>query len=679
MYKAITGFVSIVVVLAAIVVLGTFQPNLLQNKNASHTHSQQPNGPVGVGASGNAGPQPAATYGPPIAGVTTGQATKHDVSPALRDIPIPPVTQPVTITESGRPESEGGDNDAIPRPVLPQITDPVRQAGFGQGAVQIQALTPFLDFEGVGNVNGVYPPDTTGDVGPNNYVQWVNLSFQIFNKSGVSLLGPVAGNSLWTGFGAPCEPTNDGDVQVLYDSLADRWVMAQFTASNPYGECIAVSTTSDPTGTYNRYFFQFSATVLYDYPKLGLWPDGYYLTANRFTSLYLGASAIALDRASMVAGSAAAYQEFQTSTSYGPLVPASLNGSTLPLVGEPAFLAEIGSAALHLWQFHVDWKDPASSTFTGPASLPVAAYNQLCNGTRSCIPQPGTSVRLDGIGDRLMQRLQYRNFGSYEALVVNHAVNAASSGQTAGVRWYEIRDPNGSPAIYQQGTWSPDATDRWMGSIAMDQDGNIALGYSLANRGGSIYPSIGFTGRLATDPLGVMTQGETTLVSGTGSQTGSASRWGDYSSMVLDPSDNCTFWYTNEYLTTTGTAPWRSRIGSFKFPSCGTSPTATVTPTSTGTATPTGTPTQTATPTATVTPTSTGTATATATGTPTQITAPTATVTPTSTGTATATATGTPTQTTAPTATVTPTSTGTATATALPPPKFVIWLPYVAK
>ncbi len=284
----------------------------------------------------------------------------------------------------------------------------------------------------------------------------------------------------------------------------------------------------------------------------------------------------------------------------------------------------------------------------GPVSLTVAPYNELCPTTRNCIPQPGTSVGLDGLGDRLMQRLEYRNFGAYEALVVNHSVNAASSGMTAGVRWYEIRNPNSGPVIYQQGTWAPDANNRWMGSVAMDQNGDIAVGYSLSSS--SVYPSVAYTGRLASDPLGLLNPGETILFAGTGSQTGSADRWGDYSNLVLDPVDNCTFWYTNEYLATTGTAPWRTRIGSFKFPSCGTTAA-----TSTPTFTPTATRTLTATPTSTNTPTVT----------------PTATRTPTATPTATRIPTRTPTNT--PTATSTPTITAT-----LPKgPTFTIWLPVI--
>jgi hypothetical protein len=455
-----------------------------------------------------------------------------------------------------------------------------------------------VDFEGVGNIDGVYPPDTNGDVGPNHYVQWVNLHFQIWNKSGASLYGPAAGNTLWSGFGGACQSQNAGDPVVLYDPIADRWLMSQFTSSNPYGECIAISQTPDPMGAWYRYFFQLSTSVFYDYPHLGVWPDGYYMSANRFGTIsYKGASAIVFDRAKMLNGQPATYQEKQIGSSYGTLLPSDLDGTNLPPAGEPNFFAAKGSSTLDLWKFHVDWATPGNSTLTGPTRLAVAPYNQLCASTRNCVKQPGTSVGLDGLGDRLMHRLAYRNFGDHEALVATHNVNAVTSGTQAGVRWYEVRNPNSAPVIYQQGTLAPDANNRWLGSVAMDQSGNIALGYSVAST--SVYPSIRYTGRLAGDPLNQMSQGETTLVTGGGSQTGTGYRWGDYAMMAVDPADDCTFWFTTEYIQSTGTAPWKTHIGSFKFPTCGG---VVPTPTNTPTPGPTAPPTATAIPTATATP-----------------------------------------------------------------------------
>ncbi len=528
---------------------------------------------------GRASPEPDEVSRPETeaaTGVIVGTDMTHDVSQPLRDV-TPPPDRPVTsIREMGEPGQTREEEGRVIRPG-PPVEDPVVQRSFGGAPNSPTSLgmpTPLNSFEGVNNIDGVYPPDTNGDVGPEHYVQIVNLHFQIFDKKGNSVFGPASNNTLWQGFGAPCETRNDGDPIVLYDALADRWLLSQFTAAAPYGECVAVSVNGDPTGAYYRYFFQFSTTVFYDYPKLGVWPDGYYLSANRFGgNMFLGASAIVLDRASMLDGQAATFQEFQTTSTYGALMPADLDGVNLPPAGSPDFFAEIGATALHLWSFHVDWATPANSTFAGPTSLTVAAWNQLCANTRNCLPQPGTSQRLDAIGDRLMNRLVYRNFGDRQSLVVNHTVDAGS-GQ-AGVRWYEIRDAGSGWSIYQQGTYAPAGTEsRWMGSIAMDHDGNLALGYSVSSS--SVYPSIHYTGRLVSDPLGDMSQGEATLIAGSGSQTGSAARWGDYSMMTVDPIDDCTFWYTTEYLQTTGTAPWRTRIGSFKFPSCSLGPRGTL-------------------------------------------------------------------------------------------------------
>jgi hypothetical protein len=602
------------------------------------------------------GPQPVGAVGTPVVvtadtgdvvdgNVIVGAAVKQDVSPALRDIPIPPVVQvpDSQVREMGEPGETGEKEGVGPEIERAQTQDSVVQTAVGNAP---QALTAGVNFDGVTNLDGVYPPDTNGDVGPNHYVQMVNLHMQIFNKSGTSLLGPIPANQIWSGFGGSCQTRNDGDPVVLYDPIADRWILSQFTAANPYGECVAVSTTSDPTGSYYRYFFQFSTTIFYDYPKLGVWPDGYYLSANRFSgNTFSGGSAIALERDKMLLGQTARFVQFNTSSSYGTLLPSDLNGSNVP-TGEPNFFAEIGSTALHLWKFHIDWTTTSNSTFTGPTSLTVATYNVLCSTTRNCVPQPSTSVKLDGLGDRLMHSLAYRKFSDHESLVVSHNVNAASSGTQAGVRWYEIRDPNGTATLYQQGTYAPDTTNRWLGSLAMDKDGNIGLGYSASST--SVYPGIRYTGRLATDTLGQMTQGETTMIAGSGSQTGTGYRWGDYAMMAVDPSDDCTFWFTTEYIPSTGTAPWKTRIGSFKFPSCGASG---------GTATFTPTPTNTSTPTSTSTPTKTSTSTNTPTVTPTPTGSNTPTVTPTASNTPTATNTPTPSST--PTNTPTPTYTST--------------------
>ncbi|MEK6226823.1 MAG: IPT/TIG domain-containing protein, partial [Chloroflexota bacterium] len=411
------------------------------------------------------------------------------------------------------------------------------------------------------------PPDPNGAVGPNHYVQTVNTSFAIFNKTGTVLYGPVATNTLWAGFGGGCQIDNDGDATVVYDPIADRWVINQFAVTTTlYLNCVAVSQTSDPTGAYYRYSYLYSNFP--DYPKLGIWPDGYYISFNMFAggATFNGGAACSYDRAKMLSGLTAAQICFFTSNLYGGLLPATLDGRRLPPAGAPNYFVALTlglTSTLFYWKFHADFATPANSTFSGPNSLGVAAYAKACNGG-TCIPQSGTNQKLDSLADRLMYRLAYRNFGDHESLVVNHSIVAGSS---VGVRWYELRVSGGNLSVYQQGTYAPDAMYRWMGSAAMDQAGDIALGFSVSSS--STHPAVDYTGRLAGDALGTMTQGEGSVIAGLGSQNGGLSRWGDYSSLSIDPVDDCTFWYTNEYLKANGRFNWSTRIASFKFPSCG--------------------------------------------------------------------------------------------------------------
>src|SRR5256884_463120 len=330
--------------------------------------------------------------------------------------------------------------------------------------------------------------------------------------------------------------------------------------------CMAVSTTSDATQSYYRYEFSFGSNTP-DYPKLAVWPDAYYWTANTFSgpTTFVGANPCAFDRATVLSGGPANAICMQQNRSVDSLLPADLDGTTPPPTGEPNFyLQMVAPSNLNLFKFHVDFTTPANSTFTGPTAIPVASFSEAC-GRGTCIPQPGTMQQLDSLGDRLMFRLAYRNFGDHESLVVNHSVTAGSS---VGVRWYEIRSPNATPTVFQQGTFSPDSQYRWMGSIAMDQSGDIAVGYSASSS--SNFPAVRYTGRVPSDPAGTM-ESENSIIEGTGSQTNGngGSRWGDYSSMSIDPVDDCTFWYTNEYLTTNGSFNWKTRIASLKFTSCG--------------------------------------------------------------------------------------------------------------
>jgi subtilase family serine protease len=526
------------------------------------------------------GQRPGESAGRASAAPVIVTADRHDQSPRLRDL------------APGRPPLGEQVKEREPRwRRVSRHPSGLRADSIVQSAPATVVIpTPGQSIEGVGNENGVLPPDTNGDVGPNHFVQWVNLSFAVYSKGSSTtppalLYGPAPANTLWTGFGGPCETRNDGDPIVRYDHIADRWVMSQLAIPNsffgiflfaPFYQCIAVSATPDPLGAYYRY--QFSFDKLNDYPKLGVWSDGYYMTMNQFSGISLqfaGQGVVAYDRDRMLAGlpaSAIYYDLASVDMNLGGMLPADLDGPPPP-AGSPAYFVQVDDDAwgaepdqLQLWKFHADWTNPALSSFTRAAELPTAPFDSdLCSYSRNCITQPGTTAKVDAMSDRLMYRLQYRNFGTHESLVVNHTVDADSSDH-AGVRWYEIRNPGTSPIIFQQGTYAPDLDNRWMASAAMDSAGNIALGFSVS--GPVTFPSIRYTGRLAGDPPNVMTLGEADLMVGSGSQLHTTGRWGDYSALVVDPVDDCTFWYTQEYYAVTSEAGWQTRIGSFSLPNC---------------------------------------------------------------------------------------------------------------
>lgn len=503
------------------------------------------------------------------------KAVKFDVSPPLRSIK-PIVGGTKKAADDIGPGGPVGDTR--------HDRDGALQSTHGIGVFSRQDAIPGTgaNFDGMGGL-GSTPPDPNGDIGPNHYVQMVNSRFQIFTRAGVSVFGPANINTLFAGFGGPCQTENAGDPVVVYDQLADRWLLSQFSDSTgPFFNCVAVSTSGDPTGTYNRYAF--SAPTFPDYPKYGVWPDGYYLTTRESGGGVLGM--YALERAEMIAGNPAArsvrFTVPEVGGGVGPngLLSADLDGSTLPPPGSPNYLVGsrddgVGAAsdALILYKFHVDWVTTGNSTFTGPMILPTAPFDSIfpCTPTsRQCIPQPGTATKIDILSYRQRPtfRLAYRNFGTHESLVTSQSVEASAG--VAGMRWWEIRSPNISPAIFQEGTYAPGVTDgihRWMGSIAMDKRGNMALGYSVSDAT-AVFPGIRFTGRLSTDPLGQMPQGEGTIIDGGGVQTSSGSRWGDYTSMNVDSTDDCTFWYVNQYYATTSTNAYRTRIASFRFPNC---------------------------------------------------------------------------------------------------------------
>lgn len=513
----------------------------------------------------------------PIPEIST--SAKFDISPPLRSM------RPDVSTKAKKAEDDKGADGPVGN--FEHSPDGALQREHGVGAFSSNDLIPetIANFAGMGGL-GSTPPDPNGDIGPNHYVQMVNSRFQIFTRAGVSVFGPTNINTLFSGFGGPCQTENAGDPVVLYDQFADRWLVSQFTDSvGPFFNCVAISSTGDPTGTYYRYAFETPAFP--DYPKYGVWRNAYFLNTRENGGGVLGN--LALEREAMIAGNPVArvvrFTVAQGAAGPNGLLPADVDGFGLPPVGAPGYFVGtsdngIGAPAdaVQLYRFNVDWANIAGSTFTGPISMPTAAFDSIfpCTPTsRQCIPQPATTTKIDILSYRQRPtfRLAYRNFGTYQSLVTLQSVEASTG--MAGMRWWEIRDPAGTPFIHQEGTYGPGATDgihRWMGSIAMDRLGNMGMGYSVSNGNvvgqGEVYPGIRYTGRLVGDPLGTMPQGEGVIANGGGSQLSTGNRWGDYTSMNIDPLDDCTFWYTNQYYITTSNTAYATRIASFKFPNC---------------------------------------------------------------------------------------------------------------
>jgi hypothetical protein len=476
------------------------------------------------------------------------------------------------------------------------------------GASRIRALqipAPLANFEGLSNQDNfniyggrVNPPDPVGDIGPNHYVEMINLVWAAYDRQGALLLGPLPIGSLWSGFAVPdCDDTS-GDPIVLYDQLEDRWVLSQFTTNGPeYWNCVAISVTGDPTGSYYRYAFS-TGLNFPDYPKYGNWKKSYVITTREFgPTVEYGIGVYALEKAKMLVGDPTARVVSFFLDGNDPdvlplvgdgLLPADIDGekqpkedAAIPIVGTQDDGAGYGATfdALNIWDLKIKWSSTPVSSLELNTQLPTAAFDSIfpCAPTsRDCLPQPGIvnpAQYLDILSyrQRPTWRLAYRNFQTYESLVTNQSVEAVPG--VAGARWYEIRrNGSGTYSIYQQGTYAPgDGVHRWMGSIAQDKNGNMALGYSVVN-GTTVFPGIRYTGRLAGDPLGQMPQGEGIVINGSGVQTTTNSRWGDYTSMNVDPVDDCTFWYVNEYYTAAGQASsaagWQTRVASVKLPGC---------------------------------------------------------------------------------------------------------------
>jgi len=425
--------------------------------------------------------------------------------------------------------------------------------------------TLLASFDGANNVNNVAPPDCDGDVGPNHYIEVVNCHFSIFDKAGNLVIGPVNNTAMFTGL---YYNVNSGDAVVLYDEVENRWIFTQFALPNypsgPFFEMVAISQTGDPLGSYYRYQFQF--TYMPDYPKLGVWPDGIYMSSNNFSGGGgVGTGAACFDKAAMYAGSPTAqmvYFSLPNSNEAWAVLPSDCDG-TYPPAGTPNFFSWLSNGHIRIYGFHVDWTTPSNSTYTQLVTIPVSAYT----GYVPDIPQKGTTFKLDPISGRLMFRLPFRNFGTHWSMVCNATVNVNGH---AGIRWWELQNTGTNPAnwtIYQESTYSPDNNGRWMGSIAIDSLNNIALGFSLS--GDNKYPSVYYTGRLGSDPLNTMSIAESSIIDGGGSQTcliGGRPRWGDYSAMSADPVVPGKFWYTQEYYkTSTASWAWWARVGAFAF------------------------------------------------------------------------------------------------------------------
>nr|NQU94104.1 hypothetical protein [Bacteroidota bacterium] len=483
------------------------------------------------------------------------KADYFDKSPPLREMKVILPGERKRTWKDGVIENKTIDFEAIDLPDAVGVYENLQQT---KGVTPTRG--PLQNFDGVANLNGVYPPDTDGDVGPDHYFQMINLSFAIWDKVGNRLYGPVDNSTLWSGFIGPWTGTNDGDPIILYDEMADRWMASQFALENGNGkwyQLVAISETGDPLGSYYRYAFEFNA--MNDYPKIGVWPDGYYCSFNFFSQGFIGSGIAAFEREKMLEGDPDAqmvfFGYFENKYSWQP---SDMDGENMPPEGSPNYCATAninGSQQFEIYEFKVDWDNPSNSTFEQAVSLDPGYYDAEIDG----IPQPNTNNRLDVLSRMLMYRLAYRSFEGYEVMVANHTVNVNN---VAGIKWYEFRKeaaPNDDWYIYQQGVYAPgDGIHRWMGSIAVNADGTIALGYSVSSS--SIYPSIRYTGRPAGAPLGEMTYDEIEVVTGFGSQTG-LSRWGDYACMSVDPVDDTTFWFTTEYMR----GGWKTRISSFNF------------------------------------------------------------------------------------------------------------------
>lgn len=486
------------------------------------------------------------------------------VSQRLADLPIDLSLFPSRVMPEPRPSplaTRATRGPWQPDPALQ--TEALPQVGASQG----------ISFDGIAQ-SGWIPPDNNLAVGPTEIFTTVNTDVAAYSKTGTLLSGPTNIPTIFAAIGGLCT-TYVVDPIVLYDRPADRWIIAGIgdNYAGSYSECVAVSTTNDPAGSYALYEYQFGST-LNDYDKLSVWAtdsnSAYLATYNLFPpSGSGGADLCGFDRTKMLAGNAnAAMLCKETPSSEGSYLPSDMDGPTTPVDGTPGLFItwqNNNPGQLYLRTLTLNFSS-GKATMSNPTTINVANDNLSCGvGFGTCVPQPGTTQELDTLGDRMMYRFAIRHFADHDRAVFSHAVD---NGGPVAIRWYELYDPAGSVTLNQQGTFAPDSTYRWMSSLAEDQSADIALGYSASSA--SVYPAVRFTGRVPTDPLGSM-ESEASIIEGSGSQSGgsSANRWGDYTAMQVDPTDDCTFWYIDEYQQVTGYENWTTRIASFAFPNCG--------------------------------------------------------------------------------------------------------------
>ncbi len=449
---------------------------------------------------------------------------------------------------------------------LPKGNDPVWQ----KDALSVRgANSPTLIFEGLPSAG--WPTDVNGTVGSSHYLQTTNSLYSIFDKSGNKLVGPNNINTIFAS--VPGGAYNDGDPVVLYDEQADRYLISEFSVSGSNDFLlVAISQTNDPTGSW--YAYSFDVDDMPDYPKFGVWRDGYYVGTNKGTTSSTQEDIYVLERDSMILGQTTQIVGFantdRPASDFQLASPIDNDGTFAP-TGSPGLFITINDDAwngikdqLWIYELDVDWVTPANSTFQRTQAIDVASFDSNFGSGRTNITQPGTSNKLDAVSHVMMNRPQYKNFGSHQTIVCSHAVDVDGTNH-AGMRWYELRKTNGNWELRQQGSYAPDGNNRWMGSIVINNNNRIAMGYSISSS--SEYPGIRYAAQSTSayaEANGTLDIAEEIILTGANSQT-VTNRWGDYSNICLDPSNDSVFWYTNQYIGSSGGR--LTKVASFKYQS----------------------------------------------------------------------------------------------------------------